>query len=117
MERLIKIKFIVVGVLILLVVLFFMSDFRIHIYNYFSGMGLTEFKISTYRFYNLIVMLFVMTFSALIGNRISIRKKRNQTLWTVLCFIFNIWAVIILWFLPVVTNRQIKEVGDGVEPP
>ena len=111
MEKLIKVKFIVVGIFILLVVLFFMSDLRTHIYNYFSGMGLTEYKISSYRLYNLIAMLFVMTFSALIGNRISIRKKRNQMLWTVLCFIFNIWAVIILWFLPVAANGHIKA-GD-----
>ena len=50
---------------------------------------------------NLVVMISVMVTSAIIGYRLSIKKKRNQTFWMVLCFIFNIWALIILWFLPV----------------
>lgn len=109
MEKPIRNIFIIVGVLLLIVVLFFVSDLRTFIYNYFSGMGVTEYKMSSYRLYNFIAMFFVMIVSALIGRRISKKKKRNQTLWTALCFIFNIWAVIILWFLPVLTSRHIKE--------
>ena len=101
-----------VGVLIILSSIFFVFDFKTSIYNYFSGMSEEEHKMSSYRLLNFIVIFLVMVISAIIGNQISKQKKRNQTLWTILCLIFNIWAVITLWFLPDLTKRRISSENE-----
>jgi hypothetical protein len=52
-------------------------------------------------------MFFVLVVFAFIGYRLSKKKRRNQILWTILCFLFNIWAVLILWFLPILGKEKV----------
>ena len=107
MQKPLKIVLIIVGVVISLFIIFILSDFKTTIYNYFSGVSEAGYKMPTYQLLNLMVIFSLMAISAILGNYISKKKKRNQTLWTVLCFIFNIWAVVTLWFLPISTKRRI----------
>jgi hypothetical protein len=53
--------------------------------------------------------LFVGVFGVLmgyLGYKIAMKKKRNAKNWAVLCFLFNIWGIVFLSFLPPVDHTE-----------
>jgi hypothetical protein len=92
---------------ILVLVAIFVIDIRALVYDFFSSIGKGEVSLSYHQLLNLVVMLFVFVVFAFIGYRLSKKKRRNQILWTILCFLFNVWAVLVLWFLPILKKEKV----------
>jgi len=93
--------------LILVLLSIFVVDIRALVYNFFSSIGKAEVSLSYHQLLNFVVMFFVLLVFAFIGYRLSKKKRRNQILWTILCFLFNFWAVLILWFLPILKKEKV----------
>ena len=62
-------------------------------------------KIDTWSI-NLLVMGLLITFSGLMGYYLSKKKRKNRLKWVVLCVLFNIWSLVILWLLPESKNKS-----------
>ena len=65
---------------------------------------------------NLLFMSLFILLSTIIGFFLAKKKGKNRFLWAILCFFFNIWALIIIWLLPS-SNNKLKggTKGDGVK--
>lgn len=46
------------------------------------------------------ITLVVMGVCSLLGSLLAQRKNRPLLKWMLLCFLFNVWALIVLWSLP-----------------
>lgn len=65
--------------------------------------------------YKYLSFIFLMAFSILtsyIGFALARRKHRTKSYWALLCFVLNIWGLIVLLFLP--PREQNSE--NGVSP-
>jgi cytochrome bd-type quinol oxidase subunit 2 len=69
-----------------------------------SFLNLSEIIFDSFLFrYPELVSLSTFLFGGLmsfLGYILSKRKNKDKKKWAILCFIFNIWALIILYFLP-----------------
>jgi len=73
--------------------------------NFFSFFFENTMILKNFQIINFIVMLIIMTISSIIGFIVSKKKGRNKCLWSILCFLFNFWALIILHYTPLSDNR------------
>ncbi|SRR6266496_4801608 len=69
---------------------------------YKTVVDLTEQKQGSFPLTVFALMLngLLMLLSTIIGYKLSRKKGRSPFTWVLLCLLFNIWAVIILWLLP-----------------
>ena len=72
------------------------------VYNLFSDSQ--SVHIRRFQLLNLFGIGLFMTLSSVFGFFLSKRKNRNRLKWSVLCFFFNLWALLVLWFLPASNN-------------
>ena len=101
----------------LIVVLLFVSvglslyclGFGNSIYYLFYGMQKSDGITTDPQIINLLVMILLISLSGLMGYHLSKKKGKNKLKWVALCFLFNIWALIVLWFLP---ETKAKSKGD-----
>ena len=73
------------------------------VYNLFSDNK--DVCISRFQFLNLFGISIFMILFSIFGFFLSKKKGRNRFKWSLLCFFFNFWAFIILWFLPTLNNN------------
>jgi len=66
-------------------------------------------------FWTHFILIFSVAFAGfmgLLGYKIAKKKSRNAQNWAGLCFLFNIWGVIFLCFLPTIDKDQRRAVED-----
>jgi hypothetical protein len=60
---------------------------------------------------NLVVMGLLMVSFAILGFFQAKKKRRNRFVWSSLCFVFNLWAFIILLLLPALNKEKTDRVS------
>lgn len=80
--------------------IFLIAVLRKLIFQFYTNIGGGTFNITKFQLMNIVAMVILTTISALTCNRLAKNKGRNQFLWILISFFINLWAVIILWFLP-----------------
>ena len=59
-----------------------------------------KYPLENWQLVGLMLTIFFMFLSSILGNIVARKKNRNVWFWSLTCFIFNIYAFIILIFLP-----------------
>lgn len=93
--------FIVLGLLI------FEFNLGSSLHKFIVGIKDHDRLITRIQLLNLLVMSLFILLSMVIGFFLAKKKGRSRSLWSILCFLFNIWALIILWLLPS-SNTKLK---------
>ena len=111
-KAIIKTAIVIIGAFVLLsiFVVFFNLDKRIFSSFLFDP---DFYQNLSWRYLSLLITIALATVTALLGYKIAKRKNRNAQNWAGLCFLFNIWGVIFLSFLPPVEKYE----RNGVSPP
>ena len=86
--------FIVLGLLV------FEFNLGSSLHKFIVGIKDHDRLITRIQLLNLLVMSLFILLSMVIGFFLAKKKGRSRCLWSILCFLFNIWALIILWLLP-----------------
>jgi len=92
-------------------VLIFKFNLGIHVHNLILSIRDYGGPITGIQSLNLLFMSFLILLSTIIGFFLAKKKGKNRFLWAILCFFFNIWALIVLWLLPSL-NTELKR-GTG----
>jgi hypothetical protein len=71
-----------------------------HVQNFILNIRNYDGSITRIQLLNLAFMILLMFSCSILGFFLSKRKGRDKFAWGVLCFFFNVWALILLWFLP-----------------
>jgi hypothetical protein len=93
--------------IVVIVFYFFISDLRSIVYEYYSNTQDSGANLTHFRLFNIVVIFLVITLFTFFGFILAKKKGRNKILWMILSFLFNFWAVLVLWFLPDVKNKKI----------
>jgi len=70
------------------------------LYNFILGIKDHDGLITRIQLLNLLFITLFILLSMVIGFFLAKKKGKSRFLWLILCFFFNIWALIILWLLP-----------------
>jgi len=60
---------------------------------------------------NVVVVGLFMALFGILGFFQAKKKRRNRIVWSLLCFLFNLWAFIILSLLPVLNEEKTERVS------
>ena len=118
-KAIIKTAIVIIGAFVLLsiFVVFFNLDKRIFSSFLFDP---DFYQNLNWRYLSLLITIALATVTALLGYKIAKRKNRNAQNWAGLCFLFNIWGVIFLSFLPPVEEYErngVMKTGTCTTPP
>jgi hypothetical protein len=102
-----KIILLVILPIVVIIFYFFIADIRTIVYEFYSNTQDSGATLTHFRLFNIVVMFLIITLFTFLGFILAKKKGRNQILWMILSFLFNFWAVLVLWFLPDLKNKKI----------
>jgi hypothetical protein len=90
------------GLLTFIVLSVFIFEFNLGspLHKFILGIKDHDGLITRIQLLNLLFMCLFILLSTVIGYFLAKKKGKSRFLWPILCFFFNIWALIILWLLP-----------------
>lgn len=94
-------------ILIILIIAFIFMNILVQIFGFPHFL----FKPSTFEYLKYMTILTIMPISILtsyLGYKLAKDKNRDGSKWAVLCFIFNIWGLIYLYFISVLSKSNRK---------
>jgi len=74
--------------------------------RFYSSFRQTDLNTARFRLLNLVVMSLLMISFSILGFFQAKKKRRNRFVWLILCFLFNLWAFIILLLLPALNDGR-----------
>lgn len=95
-------KFIAIGLLVVLLIFALVQSSGLSRTMYQMLISISRKRDSVY-YLNLINIVLFLVFGGVfgfLGYKLARKKKRNTIGWTLLCVFFNLWAFLILYYLP-----------------
>lgn len=91
---------VILKIAITFVILFVILDILMVEFNLREIVFKSSLFSEDYRYLSFLVPIGVSILTSGVGYLIAKKKNRNKIKWTLLCFIFSIWGVAVLLFLP-----------------
>lgn len=82
--------------------------FKNTFFKFFLTISNNDFFIKNIKLIVSLYMGILILASAVCCYRLSKKKKRNPVVWTILGMLFNVWPLLILWYLPPVNKSDNK---------